>query len=271
MTIQENLQITETFVKSWRQNPTRIEPEIISLSNETNRRPDRYFLELSSTGFLVDTETKQSVKIDTQSYLGKKEAFIFAELQEATRTREEGNFVWISPEYPGKYPCTKVIFHQIAYKSSLEKVLLCSAVLCHLSKAEILEIANSLDRKTHTSLEDLRPVLFSPSEEKMIQLWKKLAKFQNKNQNFPSPTEVIYFAQKIIAGGNPHFIAEEMAQRGVLGEHAISCAASSPTTFSELIINRLASSERPDTCRKCGTTVGVACGWCQRCWQIYGS
>ena len=270
MSIQENLRVSETFVRSWRQNPARIEPEIISLSNETNRRPDRYFLELLDTEQLVDPETRQPVKIDTQSYLGKKEFEIFGKLQNAVQALDEGNFIWISPEYPARYPCTKIIFHQIAYKLNGEKVLLCSAILCNLNGAAVLEIADNLSNQKHKDIEELRSKLFLTDEEKLVSLWEKLSEFQNLKLSFPSKPEIKYFAGKIRSGDNPSAVVQEMARTGIIGEHSISCAAGQSSTFSELIANRTITPEGGNTCRKCGTTVGVACGWCKECWQKYG-
>ncbi len=270
MSIQENLRVSETFVRSWRQNPSRIEPEVISLSNETNRRPDRYFLELSDTEQLVDPETKRPVKIDTQSYLGEKEFEIFGKLQNAAQALDEGNFVWISPEYPGRYPCTKIIFHQIAYKLNGEKALLCSAILCNLNSAALLEIADNLDDQKHKDIEELRSKLFLTDENKLASLWKKLSKFQNLKLSFPSKPEIEYFAGKIRSGDNPFAVVQEMARTGIIGQHSISCAAGQTGTFSELIVNRTITPESGNICHKCGTTVGVACGWCKECWQKYG-
>lgn len=270
MSIQENLRVSETFVRSWRLNPTRIEPEIISLSNETNRRPDKYFLELLDTGQLIDPETRQPVKIETQSYLGKKEFEIFGKLQSAAQTFEEGNFIWVSPEYPGKYPCTKIIFHQIVYKPNGEKALLCSALLCDLDSAEILEIADHLDHQKHKDVEELRSKLFFTDEEKLTSLWEKLSKFQNPKLSSWSKSVIQCFAERIRSGDNPFAIVQEMARAGIIGEHSISCAAGQTSTFSELIVDRTIAHEGGNICRKCGTTTGVACGWCKKCWQIYG-
>ena len=270
MSIQENLRVSETFVRSWRQNPARIEPEVISLSNETNRRPDRYFLELSNTGQLVDPETRQPVKINTQSYLGKKEFEIFGKLQNSVQALDEGNFVWISPEYSGRYPCTKVIFHQIAYKLNGDKALLCSAILCNLSGAAVLEIADNLDGQKHKDIEELRSKLFFTDEEKLISLWEKLSEFQNLKPSFLFKSEIEYYAGRIRSGDNPSAIVQEMAHAGIIGEHSISCATGQSNTFSELIVGRTITPEVGNICRKCGTMVGVACGWCKECWERYG-
>lgn len=269
MSLPENLRITESFIRSWQKNPARIEPEIASLSNETNQRPDRYFLEVLSQGKLADPETRQPIRVDTESYLGRKEFELLTKLQEAASNRDEGNFIWISPKRPGEYPCTKIIFHQIAYKPSGEKVLLCSAVLCKISNEEILEIAAWLSGKEY-DIEELRTELFVVDEEKIVALWQRLLKFQNLTSSPVPKSEIAYFVEKIRRGDEPNLIAREMAQRGLLGEFSISCPTVGLNTFSELITNRLATYEQSGVCKKCGTTVGVVCGWCKKCWQRYG-
>ena len=135
-------------------------------------------------------------------------------------------------------PCTKIIFHQIAYKLNGEKVLLCSAILCNLNGAAVLEIADNLSNQKHKDIEELRSKLFLTDEEKLVSLWEKLSEFQNLKLSFPSKPEIKYFAGKIRSGDNPSAVVQEMARTGIIGEHSISCAAAQISTFSELIANR---------------------------------
>ena len=266
MSIEQNVETTIQFIQIWRENPERIQPELVSLNKETTGKPDTYHF-LIEGGILIDPETGQPVEkfIDTTTPLGRIEADIAKKLGRWGEENEEGLAFWISPPYPGRYPRSKLILHRIAYTWEGAKVLDNSAILFDAPEKEILALVPT----GINNLENLRKVLFvgEDKEEIILEMEAKLKKY------FVEPTQDLdeeelasraeYYQELILRGVDPETIARQMQKTGFLGENSISC----PPTFSEFISGKLTSETAKFVrrCGNCGVTINAVISKGYRC------
>lgn len=261
-------QTTLSFIPSWeQQNPQRLVAELISLSQETNRKPDSYHFEIKN-GVLIDPETNRPVLEFIQKGI---EYDIAEELQSWTGQTEEGLAFWISPPLSEVYPCAKVIIHRIAYTLDGEKIVLNSAILfdANLKNPEDL-------RKTLFTVQDSEETIFS------ILAWIEKISMKKISTETGHPyikQHAGYFAEKIIRGDPACLVVQEMQQMGFLGQNSISCSTPAGTSsFSEFTLSHsdlfLASEvgKFVRNCGSCGTPINavISRGYrCPKCGGIY--
>ncbi|KKT32299.1 MAG: hypothetical protein UW21_C0027G0001 [Candidatus Woesebacteria bacterium GW2011_GWB1_44_11b] len=98
------VQTTLRFFESWTSNSTeeaRLAAELLSVSNETNRRPDTSHF-LVQDGILMDSETGKSV---LKAIVPGVEYQVAEDLQNWASITDEGISWWISPKnniYPAE-------------------------------------------------------------------------------------------------------------------------------------------------------------------------
>jgi hypothetical protein len=280
----ENINTATKFAQSWTSTPEeRRVAEIISVFNETHRFTDPWSSFIDEKGiYIKGSEEKTYVGeiIDRDSYLGNIEAQVFDNLENWADQNEEDLACWISPAYPGKYPCSKIIFHQIAYEAgSLNKAVLNAAVLFDSSPQECVALAHQLFpnlKNKITDVELLRGTLIIPGAdfqvESVLEEIHKLdtASLNNKPQMTKEELEIKarQISSLIGSGANAGRIAYEMQRQGLLGEHSISCpSASQKLTFSEFSsLSPQRYEFKPGTCRICGMATEVGpCNICRSC------
>lgn len=280
----ENINTATKFAQSWTSTPEeRRVAEIISVFNETHRFTDPWSSFIDEQGiYIKGSEEKTYVGnvIDRDSQLGAIEAQVFDNLENWVDQNEEGLACWISPSYPGKYPCSKIIFHQIAYEAgSLKKVVLNAAVLFDSSPQECVVLAHKLfpNLKDETAdVESLRGTLIIPGAD--FQIESVLEEIHKLDTNSLTSTPQItkeelevkarQISYLIGSGANAGRIAYEMQRQGLLGEHSISCpSGSQKLTFSEFSsLNSQRYEFRSGTCRICGMATEVGpCNICRSC------
>jgi hypothetical protein len=204
---------------------------LTSVSQETRRRPDPGYFEVINRE-LVDPLTGMPIlpQIKRNTPLREVEYQIAVKLQKFAVQNDSGIALWISPRFPGEYPCEKAAIHKIVYKLDGTKVLLNSYILfdANLENPEIL-----------------RNILFTKpdSEEAILGIltWiQKVCKekIETDTSNYPeTKKQAKYFARKIRAGISPEIIVEEMRRTGFLGQNPISCPAAK-VSFSNLLSSR---------------------------------
>ncbi len=271
MSIEQNLETAVSFIQTWREKPGRILTELISLHNETNRKPDRYLLEIIN-GELIDPLTRRPVKefIDTTSYLGKIEADIAVELGKRGEKNEGELAVWITPPYPGIYPSSKIIIHRLVFTGEGRKVWDSVAVLFEAEEKEILNLIPDPKIKT---LEDLRKKLFvfKNGEEALFKIQSKLETCLTRCSSEEEELflRAKYFRQMIMSNVSPFLIAKAMGKVGFLGVHAISCGP----TFSQLFTPvSITEGKFVVKCGNCGAPINavISKGYlCPNCGGIY--
>ena len=260
-------QTTLRFFESWTSNSTeeaRLAAELLSVSNETNRRPDTSHF-LIQDGILMDSETGKSV---LKAIVPGVEYQVAEDLQNWASITDEGISWWISPKN-NIYPCNKAMVYQKAYDLNGNRAILYSAILFDG------EIENPEEyRKTLFTGPDENTILFG------ILSW--IEKVSGQKPEKPSNSksgqyEAAHFAQQIRAGVNPDIIIAEMQATGFLGQNPISCPRGLQP-FSNYIIsrtnllifsptkNRPWSFNKEGTCVMCGefTKVGP-CKICEPC------
>ena len=294
MSHAENLLTVEGFTrKGWPETPhSRRVEEIISVHNETNRFTDRFTYFYDEEGFYMwakgkDDDIPKKVHIgeiiDSRSYPGTAEGEVFDKLDNWFTKNSEGWALWVSPSYPGKYPSSKIILHQIAYTfGDMQKLLQNSADLFNAPDEAILGILHEFFPQTRSidSLETMRPLLITPDDN--FDPPKLLDKIREIDPNALAvngrldPTQLVeratYISDLIDSGANPGFVAYEMQRLDLIGQHAISCAGGGKT-FSELITDGLGTKDRHGSlqfeCPSCHKTnsrpFGMLISNCQNC------
>jgi hypothetical protein len=249
---ERNLQTVENFVPAWKNTPDQVRVEgIISTYKETHRITDNWPYYTDENGiFIRIKEEKIYVKdlIKKDGYPENTEADIFCQLENWVSKSDEGNAIWVSPSYPGKYPCSKIIFHQVAYKfETMEKVILNSAILFDASGKDTLEFVHQLFPQTGGihNLEELRSVLILPEGDMDFNLMLHQISQLDENVNHVKeqiPEDILIekavsISKLISSDANPRLVAYEMQKIGLLGSFSISCPTSlhTSTSFSELI------------------------------------
>ncbi len=218
------------FSKSWSsQNPESLLAELVSISKETNRKPDNYFFFVRNNT-LIDPNTNNAVLDFVEEGVEKNVA---RDLQEWASKTEEGIALWISPKEENIYPCPKVIIHRIAYNQGGEKIVLNSAILFEA------EIENpEYKRKTLYILPD-----------KELNIYKILNWVERKSgqeTNLEPKTDLtyskaIYYRNQIQIGIPIHLVIDDMQRNGFLGEKSISCAGSASNSLNILGLKTLSS------------------------------
>ncbi|MDP3994940.1 MAG: hypothetical protein Q8P91_03850 [bacterium] len=260
------IQTTLSFIPSWEaQNLKRIAVELVSLHQETNRKPDTYYFELNNEK-LSDPETARPIL----SFISPGVEYKIAEdLQSWVSQNDEGLAFWISPALDGKYPCSKAIIHKIAYNLEGKKVLLNSAILFDA----FLEHPEELRRNLFTTQDSEENV------SAILQWIEKVSKQKPKKAD-ASPKirqQAEYFAQKIALGIHPHSIVGEMQQAGFLGQNSISCSGggllfSGYTLGHSNINNQSELCKFVRNCGKCRVAINsiISKGYrCPKCGGVY--
>jgi len=292
---ERNLQTIENFVPAWKNAPDQVRIDgIISTYKETHRLTDNwpYYFDIGGVFIQLSKENQEKPEkiyikdlIKKDGYPEKSEADIFNQLENWISKTTEGNAVWVSPPYPGKYPCSKIIFHQIAYEfGTLDKVILNSAVLFDAGKKDTLELVHELFPQTTNinNLEKLRSVLILPEDDMDFSLILNKISQLDKNVNYEGeqiPEDIliekaVFISNLISSEVNPRSVAYEMHKIGLLGSFSISCPAflHASTAFSELIFgfgikDRFGSLRF--SCPKCGgintRPFGRLISMCQHC------
>ena len=182
--------------------------------------------------------------INRESYPGTAEGEVFDKLDDWFTKNSDGWALWAVGPYPGRYPCSKIILHQIAYTSSdMQKVLRNSVDLFNAPDEAVLDILHEFFPETRSldDLEAMRPILIIPDENfdpsELLDKIKEIdpnALAVNRELNEKQLVKrAIYVSDLIYSGANPRFITDEMQRLGLIGQHAISCAGGGKN-FSEL-------------------------------------
>ena len=217
------------FIPSWTYtNPQRLEQEIISSFNETNRKPDNFRLKYKN-GNIVDFETEQPVKIDRSSYLGRMDGELFDVLGSWISENDQGTALWISPSYDTRYPCNKITIYQIESAIDKEKIMMNVSILFDTPKNHTLEIAAKINPYfiKETDPEILRNKLFQLNDGLDLDSVLKMISANGIFPPTPSQEVIRYFVDRIYSGFDPRRIAQEMQERGVIGKFSISCGGGS--------------------------------------------
>jgi len=267
------------FISSWSTtDPRRLEEEIISVFNETNRKPD-YFRLKYKNGNIVDFGTEQPVKIDRTSYLGRKDGELFDALGTWFSENDHGTAVWISPTHGSRYPCNKITVYQIESATDEEKIASNISILFDTPKNHTIEIASKLN-SNFTGISDpeiLRNKLFQLDEGQSLVTILDLILVSRDTPSTPSQETVRYFVEQIYSGVDPRIIAREMQERGVIGQFSVSCGGSSSTAKlfggNSLTLNFSGIEDQfgslEFSCPHCGATnlrpFGRLIGNCQHC------
>jgi len=294
MSYAENLLTVEKFTREgWQSTPhSRRVEEIVSVYNETNRFTDNFTYFFDEEGFYVwakdkpdSVPTKKHIGdiIDKRSYPGDLEAEVLTKLEDWFTKNSEGLALWIVGSLPGKYPCSKIILHKIAYTGGeMQKVLHNSADLFDPKDKDLLDLLHEFFPETRKigSLEAMRSSLIIPGGS--FSLEELLAKIKTIDPNAllvngqvdetQLMEKAIYISDLIGLGVNPSLIAYEMQRLGLIGKHSISCPEQEKT-FSEVITGNFETKDRYGSLRfECPTChminirpFGMLVSSCQYC------
>lgn len=235
-TIESPQKTVERFIHTWRNTSSnRLREEIISTFNETNRKSDEYKYKFID-GELVDYLSEISIKIDTSTYIGQKDKELLDCLNLWVDENTEGTAIWISPSYENVYPCNKITAYQLETDGYGNKYTSNTTVLFDTPKEYTLKIASKLN-SDFNQIEDpevLRNKLFSVEESINIENLLELIG-GNKNGNITTPSMVLvdHFVDMIHYGVDARLVAQEMNQRGLIGENSVSCGGSSKSLSLE--------------------------------------
>lgn len=242
------------FLPTYEVSPQWLKSHLISLSNETNRRPDPWHYETDDDNDLADPITKGKL-LDIIARIEGTEYEIAQELNSWQKDSIEGIAFWVSPKLEGMYPCNKVIIHRIAYTPQLKKVVLNCAVLFdgELDNSEAL-------RQTLFTAEDSEENIFSILKWIGGKSKKQIAAGGNGGK---TQKQAEYYARRFRQGVPAESLVLEMRQSGFIGGHSISCAGGGKT-LSGIVESRsslfLFSSGEDNygslefSCPKCGST-----------------
>jgi len=269
-----NKELAIDSIFALRRNPQRLVPELVSLSNETNGRPDPFSLVVSKEG-VIDPETGRLVReiIDRESPLGKIEAKVLDSIDVLAPEKDRGVFVWVSPPHPRRSQFSKVVFYRIDYFSDGQKVLDNLAVRFGANTSQTMELASEISGKGFVDSENLRGTPFFFDDDEAI-----IQKVVNLISHYPLPItdsddrEVQKQAQiyaKMIKSGAPEgLIVEHMQMSGFLGENPLDC----PPNFMEYTLKHSLVGKYVEHCGKCGVRIGRAIpkGYrCPSCGGVY--
>jgi len=267
---------TLRFINSWSTKVSpRLESELLSLSNETNRKPDLYSFEISQEG-LIDPKTKRLVKefILKNSPIQKAEHEVFENLEKFAIQQDEGLTLWLSPPST-EYPCAKAIFSRIVYDLKGNKHLANSAILFGNQDTDCSGIIPSLEPDI-----DIRKSLFVLDENddatfaQIIKNIENYTKINSDNINQNNLFQAKLFAGMIEKGMAPDLIVEKMIKTNFLGQFPISCPnvnlASNVLLLNSRVFNLVNSEFKPGVCRVCHQHTHVGpCSICNECEQKF--
>lgn len=225
--MSRNLETATEFIHSWRfQDPKRVQAEILSFANETHREDDNYYFRVLDSD-LIDPVSGRSIFefIDQSSQLGKTEYNLARELSVWANEADSGIAYWISPEYPGKYPCSKAIFSQISYTLDGSKVLQNTTILFNASADKCVDLSG-----IDVTPGKLRQTLFKGNEDNPLvyELIENIRQLSENKSGTPVNRNVIEIADMIKSGQGSSEIILEMQRLGLIGKYDVSC----PPTFS---------------------------------------
>jgi hypothetical protein len=267
--------VTDTtlrFINSWKTSDKRLESELLSLHNETFRKPDQYSFKITPKG-LVDPISQKLVKefILQTTPLQRQEYKVFSQLEAWSLNADGGIMLWLSPAC-NEYPCAKAIFSRIVYNMEGKKNLANSAVLFGNEATDCLDIIPHLNQQNA----DIRIQLFyieENDEDLLSQIIWNIERYTDINLQQKSKKDLKQakvFAKMIEQGINPNKIVIEMQKLGFLGTHPVSCPTFASATDTMLLNSRVFSfvnyEFKPGICRVCHqhTHVGPCCV-CKEC------
>lgn len=230
--VESPVETVVEFIPSWRNShPKRLSEEIRSVFNETNRRPDPFKL-IYRAGKILNFETEEPVKIDRTSYIGQKEGEFFDAFNDWLGLNTEGVALWISPLFPGVYPSNKVTLYQIISAEGDEKITFNTSVILDTRAEHTIELALRLNPVFFglTNPEVLRNKLFAVDKNFDLAALLELTSTNLSSSPTPGQETMNEIIELIYLGYDPRFIAERMHQKGVVGEHAVSCASLNQNT-----------------------------------------
>lgn len=286
MSRQENLQTAETFASTWLSSPEWVMTEgVRSVYFETHRLDHSYPFYIDDEGIFVCNPKNPSEKfyvrniVDKSSHLGRIELKIFDELENLAHEKaypgECKMAVWFSPPFPGRYPCSKVIIHQIVNEpgTNIKKILNLVKVF-DLSANSCVQIAQRIfpELTDIKNSEQLRSCLIIPTSgyqidqliseiDEINEEAKKSATLLGENELTERSEKIVYMVQRQI---DPSIIAAEMDRQNLLGEHSISCP-----TISEFLAGGVNSDilQPYFNCPRCGGKIesGKGITTCPHC------
>jgi hypothetical protein len=258
MITESNVRTIEGFVPIWQstQDQQRTTDEIISVFKETHRLVDEWPYYSDREGIFIKLRNEGQERPDRvyikdiickKGYPERAEADVLTQLERWILETDEGWVIWVSPPYPGKYPCTKIIIHQIAYEpKTLEKVILNSAIVFDASEKDTLGLLRRLFPQTEdiSGLEELRSVLILPESDfdpdlllqEISYLDENVLRAEQQISHDDLMARANYISSLISSGANPRLVAYEMQRLGLLGKFSISCPSlGTSLPFSEVI------------------------------------
>ncbi|HJX45615.1 MAG TPA: hypothetical protein VJ399_00390 [Patescibacteria group bacterium] len=274
---ENNTQTAVRFIDSWKKNPQRLESELLSLHNETNRKKDIYSFKITQEG-LIDSKTNRLVKdfISRNTPTQKLEYEIFENLETWAMTSDEGIMLWISPP-SDEYPCAKAIFSRIVYDLEGNKDLLNSAILFGDETTNCSDIIPSLPENNKNKIRNTLLCIDENDEKLFSQIIKKIENYTHINSEDITSENIHQakiFTQMIEKGVSPFVIVQKMKETEFLGQYSVSC----PPKFSAMnimlsnskILNFVNYEFKPGVCRVCkqNTQVGP-CSICKECEKTF--
>jgi hypothetical protein len=269
-----NKELAVDSITALRRNPQRLVPELVSISNETNGRPDPFNIIVSKDG-LRDPITGRLVReiIDRQSPLGKIEARFLDGMEALAPEKDEGVFVWISPPHPKRSQYSKVVFYRIVYALDGQKVTDDLSILFGANTSQAIKIASEISGKSFIDSEDLRgtPLFFEDDEETIQKVLELISyyplPFNDSDENDTQKKAEMY-AVMIKNGVPARLIVEHMQKTRFLGEIPIGCLP----TFMEYTLRHSLTTKYVENCGNCGAHIGkpIPKGFCcPNCGGIY--
>lgn len=205
---------TKRFIKSWQTSgvdPKRLAEELLSVSDETNRRLNKFHL-IAKNGELIDPATNKTIDFQRNTNLEKKEGKVWDELKIWANNSEKGSAIWTSPQLEGFYPCDKVVYYQIAYTFEFppQKIVLSTAILLDTPRGHFDE-----------SLRD--KIIIKDGNFNLYSLLEMLGEKQDCSNKTPGQEKINYFVNRIKRGDDANSIVRDMQLMGILGSRSISC------------------------------------------------
>lgn len=223
--IESPVETVAKFVPSWRSShPKRLNAELISVFNETNRIPDPFRL-VYRNGQIVDYEEKKPLRIDRSTYVGRKEGELVDSLTNWLKENDGGSAVWISPLLPGVYPYNKIVLYQIEGDLNGEKSTFNTMLVLETPVEHSLVIASKLNPKfsIFSDPETLRNKLFAVGENFDFSTLLEIASVRTRTKEEPNKEIVEDVMNLIYSGFDPRLVAEKMSQKGLIGKHGLLC------------------------------------------------
>lgn len=277
--VESPTQTLTRFVSSWKNTPPeRLSEEIISTFNETHRKPDEYKFKFKE-GRFVDYTTEAEIKVDTSTYLGKKDSELLESLNRWAAENTTGAAIWISPSFDSSYPSNKITVYSLKEENG-EKTTTNISVLFDTPKEHTLEIATRLNPlfASTDDPESLRNKLFIMNGGISLVSLLRLIGGKQFFPETPGQEIINHFVDEIYSGRDPGEIAMEMQNRGIIGKYPVSCggSVSGVSLDSAALSFDFSGSEDGDrygsltfTCPRCGASntrpYGQLISHCQHC------